>query len=123
MIRTLSLFLGSCLSLSAQTVRQTTEARLWLQTPAGQNPCSAKHVQEFPDLARDWSTRFGRPVHLGEFGSHKIGDHESRTRYARDVRTLAETRGIPWTLWDWKAGFCYWDADSNRPLLRNALFD
>lgn len=91
--------------------------------PTALNPCSPKPVRELLDLARDWSAHFGRPVHLGEFGSHDTGDLASRTRYSKDVATLAETRGIPWTLWEWKAGFGYWDAQNNRPLLRKALFD
>ncbi len=91
--------------------------------PAGRNPCSANAVRELLDLACAWSTHFGRPVHLGEFGSHDTGDHASRMRYTHDVRTLAEARQIPWTLWDWKAGFGYWDSKNNRPLLRTGLFD
>jgi endoglucanase len=91
--------------------------------PTATNPCSAQPVRELLDLAHDWSVHFGRPVHLGEFGSHHIADLESRNRYSKDVATLSEARGIPWTLWDWKAGFGYWDAQTNRPLLRKALFD
>jgi endoglucanase len=91
--------------------------------PADRNPCSPRAVRELLDIARDWSDRFGRPVHLGEFGSHDVGDQESRARYSRDVRTLAEARGIPWALWDWKATFGYWDAETNKPLFKQALFD
>ena len=91
--------------------------------PADQNPCSANAVKELLDLARTWSNYFGRPVHLGEFGSHDTGDLASRSRYTHDVRTLAEARQIPWALWDWKAGFGYWDPETNRPRLRAGLFD
>lgn len=91
--------------------------------PADRNPCSARAVRELLDLAREWSAHFGRPVHLGEFGSHHTGDPASRARYARDVRTLAEARKIPWTLWDWKATFGYWDSRENQPLFRASLFD
>jgi endoglucanase len=91
--------------------------------PADQNPCSANAVRDMLDLAREWSTEFGRPIHLGEFGSHHLADQDSRARYARDVRTLAEERGIPWTLWDWKAGFNYWDSKTNRGLFKAELFD
>ncbi len=90
--------------------------------PAAQNPCSQNVVRELLDLARDWSEHFGRPVHLGEFGSHDTGDAGSRVRYCRDVRTLAEARGIPWTLWEWKAGFRYWDSRKNETKLKEALF-
>lgn len=91
--------------------------------PADRNPCSPNAVRELLDLAREWSDTFGRPVHLGEFGSHRAADPESRVRYARDVRKLAEARGIPWALWDWKAAFGYWDSKDNKPLLKAALFD
>lgn len=91
--------------------------------PVDRNPSSATIVRELLDLAREWSVSFGRPVHLGEFGSHNIGDQASRSRYSRDVRTLAEARGIPWALWDWKATFGYWDTKNNRPLFREGLFD
>jgi hypothetical protein len=91
--------------------------------PSETNPCSPTPVRELLELARAWSDHFGRPVHLGEFGSHNVGDLASRTRYSKDVRSLAEARGIPWTLWDWKANFGYWDPKNNRPLLRSGLFD
>lgn len=91
--------------------------------PLDRNPCSPNAIRELLDLACQWSAHFGRPIHLGEFGSHDTGDQASRARYARDVRVLAEARGIPWTLWDWKATFGYWDSRKNQPLFRSALFD
>lgn len=91
--------------------------------PTERNPCSANTIRELFDLAREWSDNFGRPVHLGEFGSHNAADPDSRVRYSRDVRTLAEARGIPWALWDWKAAFGYWDSKENKALLKAGLFD
>jgi endoglucanase len=75
------------------------------------------------ELARSWSLHFGRPIHLGEFGSHHLGDQASRNRYTKDVRTLAEARTIPWTLWDWKAAFAYWNSETDQPYLRSGVFD
>ncbi len=91
--------------------------------PAGKNPCSANRAKDLLEIARRWSLHFGRPVHLGEFGSVNMGNPESRQRYSRDIRTLAESRNIPWTLWEWKAGFGYWDSSKNAPLLRKGLFE
>jgi len=88
-----------------------------------QNPSSARPIRETLDAARAWSQHFGRPVHLGEFGSHNPGDHASRARYLRDVRTLAEERHIPWTLWEWKSSFGYWDPVANKPNFRSSLFE
>ena len=80
-------------------------------------------IRRMLDTAHQWSRHFGRPIHLGEFGAHQAGDLESRARYLRDVRTLAEERGIPWTLWEWKAGFGYWDASTQQPIFRKSLMD
>jgi endoglucanase len=98
----------------------------WLEgynnRPTPDNPCSRRVIEETLDQAAAWSQAFGRPVHLGEFGSHAVADPESRSRHAHDIRVAAEARHIPWTLWDWKAGFRYWDEASQKPLMWDALF-
>ncbi|MCP5531859.1 MAG: cellulase family glycosylhydrolase [Akkermansiaceae bacterium] len=89
--------------------------------PAATNPSGPGPVREALEVAREWSSRFGRPVHLGEFGAYQVADDASRARYLRDVRRLAEERSIPWTLWEWKAGFGYWDPTTKQPRFRAAL--
>ena len=91
--------------------------------PGDRNPCSPRAIRELLDAAREWSLEYGRPVHLGEFGAHGAGDTASRGRYLRDVRMLAEARDIPWTLWEWKSGFGYWDPGKNQPRFRASLFE
>jgi endoglucanase len=91
--------------------------------PAASNPCSKQTIRAALDMACEWSQRFGRPVHLGEFGAHDAGDAASRGRYLHDVKTLAEERHIPWTMWEWKAGFGYWDSEMKQPRFRNSLFE
>lgn len=91
--------------------------------PPERNPSSPRNIRTLLDQAREWSDHFGRPVHLGEFGAHDPADMASRKRYLRDVRLLAEQRGIPWTLWEWKAGFGYWDPQTNRPRFRDCLME
>ncbi len=91
--------------------------------PSTSNPSSAFHLRQTFDAARAWSRHFGRPVHLGEFGSHNAGDHSSRSRYLHEVKSLTEERGIPWTLWEWKASFGYWDAVKQQPVFRKALME
>ena len=91
--------------------------------PAAHNPSSARVIRDALDNAREWSLYFGRPVHLGEFGCHNIGDAASRGRFLKDVRTLAEARHIPWTLWEWKANFGYWDPLQNVPRFHSSLFE
>lgn len=86
------------------------------------NPCGPAVFEALLDEAAAWSKRFGRPIHIGEFGAYRKADAASRERYVRDFRRAAEKRGIPWAMWDWKAGFGYWDPDEKRPLLREAIF-
>lgn len=90
--------------------------------PTEENPSSPAVITPLFDAAAKWSKQTGRPIHLGEFGVVTTADPEDRARYLRDMRTHAEKRGIPWTLWDWKAGFAYWDEKAKAPLLKEALF-
>ena len=109
------------------SLRDNAGVRAFVQAyntqPAAHNPSSARSIKEALDAAREWSRYFGRPIHLGEFGCHHTGDPASRGRYLKDVRTLAEARRIPWTLWEWKAGFGYWDPATNTPRFRSSLFE
>jgi endoglucanase len=113
------------LSLPA-SLREAPDRAAWIKDynrlPAADNPCSKKSIERALGEAMNWSGYFGRPIHLGEFGSNRLADQASRNRYARDVRTVAEARRIPWTLWEWKASFGYWDPQTNKPLLKDALF-
>ncbi len=92
--------------------------------PTAENPCAPHVVQAAIEKAREWSDYYGRPVHLGEFGCLATIDPTSRATYYRTFREAAEKAGIGWAIWDWRAGFCYWDEDVGRPEpgLREALF-
>ena len=108
-----------------ESLRENTGLASWLEaynTRQGTgNPCSAATFELLLDDAAAWSRHFGRPVHIGEFGAYRKADPQSRNRYIRDFRMAAEKRKMPWTLWDWKAGFAYWDSETSKPLLREAL--
>jgi len=99
----------------------------WLEAynrrPTEKNPCSARAFEVMLDLAVEWSKRFGRPVHIGEFGAFQTTVPVSRVRFARDYRKAAEQRRLPWCWWEWKAGFGYWDPEAGKPLLRKALME
>jgi endoglucanase len=92
--------------------------------PTTENPSSALAFSGKLKYVRAWSDYYGRPVHLGEFGAYTKADQTSRARYYAAVRETCETEGIGWCLWDWSAGFRYWDKGSNRPMpgLHEALF-
>lgn len=90
--------------------------------PGPDNPCGPAAIGARLDEALAWSRRFGRPIHIGEFGVYQKAPPTSRARYLQDFRRAAESRHLPWAMWDWKAGFGYWDEITGRPLLREALF-
>jgi endoglucanase len=92
--------------------------------PTATNPCSPHIIQAAIAKAREWSEYYGRPIHFGEFGCFTTADPVSRANYYRAFREATEKAGIGWALWDWKAGFRYWDEKAGRPVpgMREALF-
>ncbi len=92
--------------------------------PTATNPCAPHVIQAAVDKAKEWSEYYGRPMHVGEFGCFTTADPVSRANYYRAFRQAAEKAGIGWALWDWKAGFRYWDEKAGRPEpgMREALF-
>lgn len=91
--------------------------------PATSNPSSIHPVRQTFREARVWSEYFGRPIHLGEFGAHQAADDQSRANYLREVRLSAEKLHIPWTMWEWKAGFGYWDPQAGKARFHAAMFE
>ena len=92
--------------------------------PAGTNPSGPIAFEGKIKLARAWSDYYGRPVHLGEFGAYTQADNQSRANFYSALRRAAEAQNIGWCIWDWSAGFRYWDKQNNRPMpgMRAALF-
>ena len=92
--------------------------------PVGQNPSSRKAFVGKLQFARQWSDYYGRPVHMGEFGCFTSADAGSRARYYAEFRRALEQERIGWAIWDWKAGFRYWDEKKEQPMpgMREALF-
>lgn len=105
-----------------------TDVAGWLmmynEWPPELNPCSVRKARQAVAHARAWADYYGRPVHFGEFGCFLMIDPSSRFRYLSDMRKTIEQAGLGWAVWDWKAGFRYWDPSSARsmPGLRQALF-
>jgi endoglucanase len=101
----------------------------WLQRyntePRAINPSSPHAFLGAIAQAREWSEYYGRPIHIGEFGCLATVDRASRGNYYRTFREAAERAGIGWAIWDWRAGFRYWDEKANRPEpgMNKALFD
>lgn len=92
--------------------------------PAAKNPSSPAAFNDKLNYVRAWSEYYGRPVHIGEFGAYTRADEKSRARFYAAFRQAAEERQLGWCMWDWSAGFRYWDKKSQAPTpgLREALF-
>ncbi|MDG3007188.1 glycoside hydrolase family 5 protein [Paludisphaera mucosa] len=92
--------------------------------PAGSNPCGPEAMDKAAAQIKEWSDHYGRPVYLGEFGAIMQADPESRANYYREFRKRLEKAGVGWALWDWHAGFNYWDVEDDRPQpgMHEALF-
>lgn len=105
--------------------RDHPELAAWItaynHTPAAENPASDLAFEPILAQAAAWSARFGRPIHIGEFGATRALDRASRAAYARAFRGAAARHRLPWCWWEWKAGFGCWDSSSGQPLLRDAL--
>lgn len=90
--------------------------------PDDENPSSARAFTGRMKKVAEWAKANGRPIHLGEFGAYIKADPESRARYYTDMRRTAEELGFGWAVWDWKAGFKYWDGTKPAEGMREALF-
>src|SRR5436190_2938903 len=88
--------------------------------PTAENPVSAKPIEEKMKLAHDWGEYYGRPIHVGEFGCYTGADPASRARFHEEFKRILDKYDLAWALWDWKAGFHYWDEkkDASAPGMR-----
>lgn len=82
-------------------------------------------IRDVFDTALKWSEAKGYPIYLGEFGSYPKAPLQSRVRYARLVREMAESRRIPWAYWSLANGFGVYQAKTDAWIepLRAALLD
>ena len=88
------------------------------------NPCSPLAFRRPLQQAKEWSEYYGRPLHVGEFGCYIGADASSRARFYAEFRKALDEFGLSWAMWDWKAGFRYWDDKTGQPAsgMREALF-
>ncbi len=92
--------------------------------PTEKNPSSPASFRSAIKQAKEWSDYYGRPMHMGEFGCYTQADAASRGRFHTEFRKALDEAGMGWALWDWKAGFKYWDGKTGQPApgIREALF-
>ena len=92
--------------------------------PTEKNPSSRLAFEGKLKMVRQWSDYYGRPVHVGEFGCYIRADPVSRANFYRQFREALDEQKLGWAVWDWNAGFHYWDTAKNQPApgMREALF-
>jgi len=91
----------------------------WLGNTWGTD-AEKKAVSDSFDKAAAWGKAHHRPLYLGEFGAFSKGDMDSRARWTTAVARAAESHNIPWTYWEFCAGFGVYDPQAHawrQPLL------
>ena len=83
--------------------------------PVDGNPSSPIAFRSKLQFAGQWSAYYGRPVHVGEFGCYTMAEPVSRARFYTEFRSAADAQGLGWAMWDWNAGFRYWDPATGKP--------
>jgi len=102
--------------------------RSWIEQyntlPREKNPSGPLAFTGKLKYVRAWSDYYGRPAHLGEFGAFTRADEQSRVNFYSAFRRAAEQQKLGWCIWDWSAGFRYWDKTNGRPVpgMHDALF-
>lgn len=100
----------------------------WIQSynslPTELNPSSPQVIRKAMKTAHDWGQQNNRPIHVGEFGCYTKADPESRARFYSEFRKILDEYKLAWAVWDWKAGFRYWEDKTSAPApgMRKALF-
>ncbi|HZV34494.1 MAG TPA: glycoside hydrolase family 5 protein [Verrucomicrobiae bacterium] len=92
--------------------------------PGTNNPSSPIAFEGELKYAHQWSQYYGRPLHVGEFGCFTTADAASRAHFYSAFRHACEEQHLGWAIWDWNAGFRYWNERQNEPMpgMRDALF-
>ncbi|MGM0444428.1 MAG: cellulase family glycosylhydrolase [Fibrobacterota bacterium] len=86
----------------------------WLGTVwKGIHPEKAQIFSHINSILR-FSQKHDVPVHIGEFGSYGKAPHESRLRWTEFCARAFEDAGIPWTYWEFGAGFGIYDPAADR---------
>lgn len=109
------------IGLSAETLDWLD---LYNRLPAESNPSGPQAFHGKIEKVRQYAEYYRRPFYCGEFGCYTEADSASRARYYEAMRKACEQVNAGWAIWDWKAGFRYWDSKSGRPApgMAEALF-
>lgn len=95
-----------------------------MKMPTGVKCCDDKQTQIIHNelnRAYKWSQDNGYPVYLGEFGSYKAADIDSRASFTYTMKSKAESLNIPWAYWNFASeAFGFYNVKTdiwNQPIL------
>jgi Endoglucanase len=72
-------------------------------------------VKQLIDVAAAFKSSRNVNIYCGEFGVYKLYSKESdRVYWYGEVRKYLEAKGIPWTTWDYQAGFGLFKSGTNE---------
>jgi endoglucanase len=92
----------------------------WMGTKWTGTDAEKKEITDAFDVAAVWGKENNRPINLGEFGSYKKADMESRIRWTKFIADTAAERNMSLLCWDFCAEFGLYDRDAKswrKPLL------
>ena len=97
----------------------------WMGTKWTGTDAEKKPVTKAFDIAAAWAKANNRPMNLGEFGSYKKADMDSRARWTKFVADTAIERGMSFHYWEFCASeFGLYDQQTKsfrKPLLEAVL--
>ncbi|NUN07902.1 MAG: glycoside hydrolase family 5 protein [Ignavibacteriaceae bacterium] len=81
----------------------------WLGIKWSSSAAELSVMEEHFRMASFWAKSQGVALNLGEFGSYRKADIQSRVNWTASVRSFAEKYGMSWHYWEFCAGFGIYD--------------
>jgi endoglucanase len=101
------------------------DSNTWLGTKWTGTDKEKKAITDVFDIGAAWGKKHNRPINLGEFGSYKKADMESRARWTKFVADTAIERGMSFHYWEFCAAeFGLYDQQTKsfrKPLLDSVI--
>jgi endoglucanase len=96
------------------------DSNAWMGTKWTGSDAEKKEITDAFDAASAWGKENNRPINLGEFGSYRKADMESRVRWTKFIADTAARRDMSLLCWDFCAEFGLYDRGTkswHKPLL------
>jgi len=96
----------------------------WPGTKWTGTPEEKKAMTDIFDFGAAWGKEHNRPINLGEFGSYKKADMDSRVRWTKFITDTAVERGMSFHYWEFCAEFGLYDRDTKswrKPLIEAVI--